>query len=185
MAIAMSVAGTALLVGGGCGRPLGIALGTGAALIYSIYITVGTVVTAGVHPLAVTTVVSTSAAVMSGIVAVTQATGGHAPSFPESAAGWGALLAVALVGTVIAIMAFFAGLQRLGATQTALLSTMEPVLTIALATWLLNESMTTLQLCGGLVVLVAVMWQALGRRLAPEDEDERGLVLEDASTPPV
>jgi drug/metabolite transporter (DMT)-like permease len=85
MAIAMSVAGTALLVGGGSGRPLGIALGVGAALIYSVYITVGTVVTAGVHPLAVTTVVSTSAAFMSGFVALTQATRGHAPSFPESA----------------------------------------------------------------------------------------------------
>jgi drug/metabolite transporter (DMT)-like permease len=97
----------------------------------------------------------------------------------------GAFVVIVLVCTVVSIRAFFAGLQRLGATQTALLSGMEPVLTIALATWLLNESMTALQVCGGLVVLVAVMWQTLGRRPAPEDEDERGLALEDATTPPV
>lgn len=182
-AIGLSLAGTALVVGGGSGRTLGIVLGIGAAVIYSVYIVVGTVATAGLHPLAVTTVICGAAATVSALVTLTQAARGHAPSFPASATGWAALLAIAVVCSVFAIMAFFSGLQRLGATQTAVLSTSEPVVTVGLASWLLAESMTAVQLAGGLLVLAAVVWQALSRR--PAVAEERGLVLEAPTTPPV
>ena len=181
-AIGLSLAGTALVVGGGSGRTLGILLGVGAAVIYSVYIVVGTVVTAGLHPLALTTVICTAAAALSALVTGVLWTQGDPPAFPGSVSGWAALAAIAVVCSVVAIMAFFSGLQRLGATQTAVLSTLEPVVTVALASWLLAESLTGVQLLGGLVVLAAVVWQALSRR--PVGKEDRGLALEAPATPP-
>lgn len=182
VAIGGSLLGTALLVGGGSGSALGIALGVGAAVIYSVYITVGTVATAGLNPLAVTTVICASAAVSSAALAAAGPAWGEPARFPGSAAGWASLLAIALVCTVVAILAFFSGLQRLGATQTALLSTLEPVVTVSLATSLLGESLTGVQLLGGAFVVGAVAWQAVGRR---PDRPDQGLALESPSTPPV
>jgi drug/metabolite transporter (DMT)-like permease len=162
-ALVLALAGTSLVVGGGCGRPLGIAVAVGAAVIYSIYITVGVRATAGLDPLAVTTVVCCSAAVVSAGAALAQTVRGEAPTFPGSAAGWAALLAIAVVCSVLAILAFFAGLQRLGAARTAVLSTLEPVVTVGLAVWLLAETMSSVQVIGGALVLVAVVWQATVR----------------------
>ena len=162
-ALVLALAGTSLVVGGGSGRPLGVVLAVGAAVIYSVYITVGVRATAGLDPLAVATVVCASAAVVSALGALAQTLRGAAPTFPGSSAGWAALLAIAVVCSVLAILAFFAGLQRLGAARTAVLSTLEPVVTVGLAAWLLAESMSAMQVVGGVLVLVAVVWQAMGR----------------------
>ena len=162
-ALVLALAGTSLVVGGGSGSPLGVALAVGAAVIYSVYITVGVTATDGLDPLAVATVVCASAAVVSACAALAQAVRGAAPTFPGSVAGWAALLAIAVVCSVLAILAFFAGLQRLGAARTAVLSTLEPVVTVGLAAWLLAESMSSVQVVGGVLVLVAVVWQATVR----------------------
>jgi drug/metabolite transporter (DMT)-like permease len=82
---------------------------------------------------------------------------------------------------VVAILAFFAGLQRLGASRTAVLSTLEPVVTVGLATWLLAESLSVVQLTGGVLVLVAVGWQATVRRAVPAAEAAARL----DATPPI
>lgn len=163
-ALTMSLAGTALVVGGGSGRPLGIALAIGAAVVYSIYIVVGSVVTAEVDPLVVSTVVCVTAAVVTGLIVLTLAGTGHPQAFPATSRGWGSIAAIAVIGTVIAILAFFAGLKRLGATATSVLSTIEPVVTVALATTLLGETLSAGQLVGGLLVLAAVIWLALSQR---------------------
>ncbi|WP_247364324.1 DMT family transporter, partial [Ralstonia pseudosolanacearum] len=78
--------------------------------------------------------------------------------FPGSVAGWAAALAIAGLSTVIAILAFFAGLQRLGAAQASMLSTLEPVVTVALAALLLGESIGAAQMAGGALILAGVLW---------------------------
>lgn len=163
-ALVLALAGSALVVGGGSGRPLGIALGIGAAVIYSIYITAGSVVTEGLDVIAVTTIVCVSAATVCGAVVAVLAATGRPTAFPSSGRGWGAVLAIALICTVVAILAFFGGLALLGPTSTSVLSTLEPVVTVGLATWLLAESLTVLQAVGGLLVLAAVVWLALTHR---------------------
>jgi len=45
---------------------------------------------------------------------------GVAPHWPVTAGGWAAMLAIALVSTVAAMLAFFAGLERLGAARTSM-----------------------------------------------------------------
>ncbi len=169
LALALALAGTFLVVGGGTGRPLGIALGIGAAVIYSIYITVGSVVTRGLDAIAVSTIVCVAAAFVSGVIVAVLAASGRRASFPESAQGWSSLAAIALVCTVMAILAFFAGLRLLGPTSTAVLSTLEPVVTVGLATWLLSETLSTVQAIGAALVLAAVVWLALSQRPAPSE----------------
>ncbi|MFI5426373.1 EamA family transporter [Aeromicrobium sp. UC242_57] len=70
--------------------------------------------------------------------------------------------------TAVAIIAFFGGLPLLGPTSTSVLSTLEPVVTVGMATWLLAESFTGVQAIGGALVLVAVTWLAMTQREAAE-----------------
>ena len=165
-ALVLALVGTALVVGGGSGRPLGIVLGIGAAVIYSIYITVGSVVTKGLDAIAVSTVVCIAAALTSGLIVVILLAAGREVSLAGSTRGWVSLGAIAVVCTVMAILAFFAGLRLLGPTSTSVLSTLEPVVTVGLATWLLGESLSGVQAIGAALVLAAVVWLALSHRPA-------------------
>lgn len=61
VALALCVAGSALMVGGGRGEPLGIALALGAAVVYSLYIVVGAKAARGVDPLATVAVICCAA----------------------------------------------------------------------------------------------------------------------------
>lgn len=172
--LVLSLAGTSLVVGAGTGEVKGIALAVGAALIYSVYITVGSRVIQDVHPLMVALVVCTAAAtVCAGAVLIGVVRGGEV-QLPESATGWVATTMIAVVCTVVAIVTFFAGMQLLGPTRTAVLSTLEPVVTAVLAVTLLSEILSLTQVVGGVMVIAAVMWQATQShpgRVLPQPED--------------
>lgn len=168
-ALVLALAGTALVVGGGSGRLLGIALGIGAAVVYSIYITVGAVVTRGLDAIAVATIVCIAAAVTSGLIVSILLVTGHDVALAGSTRGWVSLGAIAIVCTAVAILTFFAGLRLLGPTSTAVLSTLEPVVTVGLATWLLGESLSSVQAIGAALVLAAVVWLALSQRPSPSE----------------
>lgn len=152
-ALAMALLGSMLTIGrAGDGAPLGIALGLLAALIYSVYILVGATLPAEVTPTASTAVVTSAAAVVYGAVAAVAGV-----RLPVSAGGWLAILAVALIGTVLAIACFLAGLERLGAVRASVYSTLEPAFTLGLAALLLGEEVSALRLAGGALILGAVL----------------------------
>lgn len=157
-ALVLCLGGSALMVGGGHGDPLGIALALSAAVVYSLYIVAGARVTRGVDLLATTAIVCLSAAVVFCCASVVRTLAGAPPHLPATPAAWAALGAIALVSTVTAMLAFFAGLTRLGAARTSMLSTLEPVVTVLLAAILLGERLSFLQGCGGAAVLAAVLW---------------------------
>lgn len=167
-ALALALVGTALVVGGGKGELLGYGLAIGAAVIYSIYITVGSVATDGLDAIAVSTVVCTAAGIVCGLIVLIRALGGASPSFPDSSRGWLSLAAIAVICTALAIITFFAGLARLGATSTSVMSTLEPVVTVTLATWLLGETLSEVQALGGAIVITAVIALALTHRQVVE-----------------
>lgn len=150
--LALSFAGTALTIGSGAGTPLGIALGISAAVIYSIYITAGSRFLHGSDAIGSSAVVCLSAAAVLSVIA-----GYSPPRFPGSAGGWAALVAIAVVSTVVAIFAFFAGLKRVGASRAAVLLTLEPVVTIVLAAAFLGEALLPLQMVGGAMILAAAV----------------------------
>jgi drug/metabolite transporter (DMT)-like permease len=151
--LALALVGTAITLGGKLdGQPIGIALALLAATIYAVYILVGDRLTQGVHPLSATCVVLSSAAVINGGLALA---GGAA--LPQGATVWLAVGAIALFSTVLAIGAFLTGIKHIGAAQASIVSTMEPVVTLALGVALLNESLSITQLLGGAMVLAAVI----------------------------
>lgn len=135
----------------GSAHPLGIVLAIVSAVIYSIYIVVGTRVSTRVSPDAMSATVCAAAALV--FVGAALVRGMH---WPQSVAGWGAVGAIALVSTVIAITLFFAGLARVGATRAATLSTVEPIVTVVLGALILDERITPVQVAGGALILSAV-----------------------------
>jgi drug/metabolite transporter (DMT)-like permease len=79
---------------------------------------------------------------------------------------WLPLFALGLVATALAMQTFYAGARRIGAAQASLVSTVEPIYTIALAAILLHESLTPIQLLGGALVIIGVVIAQTGRRRA-------------------
>jgi drug/metabolite transporter (DMT)-like permease len=70
---------------------------------------------------------------------------------------WFGLVGIAVFSTALAISAFYAATARIGAAQTALVSTVEPVWTITLATLFFGESLAPVQLLGGAFVIGGVI----------------------------
>lgn len=159
-AVAASLAGIMLTVSDGlAGTPTGIAFGAGAALIYTGYILVGEQVTRRTGAISAATVIMLAAAAVFGGALFFQ--GGN---WPGSPAGWGAVAGIAVLATVVPMVGFFAGMQRLGATDAATLSTLEPVVTLLLAALFLGESLGAVELAGASLVLAAVVVLARSRR---------------------
>ncbi len=73
------------------------------------------------------------------------------------AGAWIGLVGVGVVSTFIAIQTFYAGAQRIGAAQAALISTVEPAYTIVLAALLFGIGLTPVQLAGGALILFSVV----------------------------
>ena len=151
--VAIALLGSALTIGrAGDGKPLGIALGLGAALIYSCYILIGSRIPAAISPTASTTVITSSAALTYAGAALFRGV-----RWPATPTGWGAVAGVALVSTVMAILFFFEGLERVGPVRASVYSTVEPVFTLVLAALMLGERVTLLRLAGGGLILAAVV----------------------------
>jgi drug/metabolite transporter (DMT)-like permease len=154
-ALLLASAGLVLVLagaGGGTLDPVGAALGLAAAVTYCTYILVSDTVTARIRPQVLATIVCTGAAVT--LTAGSAAVGDLRPG-DLTTAGWGWLACLAVVSTVGAISLFFAGLKRVGPTAASILSTAEPVVTVALAFSLFGESLGLIQVLGGALVLAA------------------------------
>jgi drug/metabolite transporter (DMT)-like permease len=76
---------------------------------------------------------------------------------------WPVLLA-GVLGAGIPTVSFIIGIRRLGPSPAAILATLEPVVGVGLAAWLLAEQPTGLQLLGGAFILVAAVLLQLRRR---------------------
>lgn len=163
-ALALASAGLVLVLAGttsGALDGLGTALGLGAAVVYSAYILSSEGVATRVEPLILAALVCTGAATTLTLAGLA---GGDLNLGVVSAAGFGWLGGIALVSTVGAVLLFFAGLRRVGPTAASILSTIEPVVTVALAFVIFGESLGPAQLAGGALVLMAALAVRAARR---------------------
>ena len=80
---------------------------------------------------------------------------------------WFGLVGVGVVAGAVAVQAFYAGARRIGAAQASLVSTIEPVYTITLAALLLGETLTPIQLGGGMLVIIGVVIAQTGKPARP------------------
>lgn len=76
---------------------------------------------------------------------------------PPDTKTWALLLLLASVSTVMPIFMFMVGIQRLGSSKAAILSTVEPIGTLILATLLLGETLQAIQLFGGALILTSMV----------------------------
>ncbi len=165
-ALTVASLGTVLVLLGAAAGALdltGTLLAVGTAVTYTGYILVAETVVGRLPPVVLATLVLAGAS--ASLVVRALLTGDL--RFGFAASGWVWLSCIALISTVTAILTFFAGLRRAGASNAAILSTLEPVVTTTLAAAALGEVLTPLQLLGGLLVLSsALVLQApgLGRR---------------------
>lgn len=167
LAMALALAGVALvLVSGGAQHVDGIGalMAIGAATGYAGYVLLADTLRGELRPLALAALVCTGAC-LSFTVGGT-ATGGL--SFAFAAHAWWLLAGIALVSTVVPLAAFLAGANRIGPSNAAIVSTVEPVVTLGLAFALLGDRLAPIQLAGGGLVLAAVL--VLQVRLRPRPE---------------
>lgn len=150
--LALALIGLTLTVGPAGGQWLGALLAISAAVIYSLYILVGARVMRQVSAIQSSAVIFISAGAMSGLLMMA-----NGPHLPTTAAGWAVIVAMVVISTVVPVVAFLAGLARIGPTNSAMVSTLEPVVTVVLATVLLGETLQPVTLLGGGLILLAVL----------------------------
>ena len=130
----------------------GVAWGLAAAFIYSVYIVSGAIFARRFDPIFSSAVVITSAATVYVIWGAFSGT----LRFDVTPTGWIIASVIALVCTVVAIVAFFAGLPLVGPSRAAILSTAEPAITVITATIVLQEQITLEQVAGGILIVASV-----------------------------
>jgi len=155
-AIVLSLAGMVLVLGAPTGsvQTVGVLLALGAALTYAVYIMVGDRFSGTLPPFTTAAYVITFAALSFAVTGL--ARGGMRLAI--SGPGWTAVIAVAVVCTIVAIGCFFAGMALIGPVRAAILGVVEPIVSVAAAAIALGETITPLQAVGGGCVLVAAVW---------------------------
>ena len=134
----------------------GIALMFGAATWYTGYIIVSSRIVHIAGAYTSLTITMIGALVAHGILYLAVS-----PDLPTDTTGWMAILAASIIATVLAMGFFFAGVSRIGPGESAVLSTVEPVVSIAVGVTALHEELTMVRVIGALLVLggVALMAQ--------------------------
>jgi drug/metabolite transporter (DMT)-like permease len=152
LALVLATLGAALTANPQGGQWTGILLALTAALIYAVYIIVGAGVMQKVSAVQSSTIIFASAGLVFGAL-----TAINGPHWPVTARGWLVVGAIVLIATVIPVVAFLAGLKRIGPADASMLSTLEPVVTVLLAALLFGEILRPVTLLGGGLILAAVL----------------------------
>lgn len=175
-ALVLSTIGVALAVGGiapGAVPPLlGLSLALASPLIYAVWIVLAArlggersaregITDAETSEPAPAAALMTSATFVVWWLAAT-ATGRptHPADIPAEA--WLPLLLLGVFSTAVALQTFYAGAKRIGAANASLVSTVEPVYIIAMATVFLSETLTPVQMLGGVLVIGGVVLAQTG-----------------------
>lgn len=174
-ALGLSLVGSALVVAGagdlGDVDLVGVGLALAAAVMQAFY------VLAARHGFARVPGPQAAALTMGGafvgylfLAAPLGALGAMAQPLAGTDALWPVVTA-GVVGAGIPTFAFVLGIRRLGPSRAAILATLEPVVGVALAAWLLAELPTPVQIVGGVAILAAAILLQL-RRQGPVSEHE-------------
>ena len=152
----LSLAGIAVVLGAPLAEMngMGVSLAFGAAVVYSVYIILGRRVVSTVSPLVTSAYISTFAALSFLLFGLVD----QSLQFAFSAETWTVIGGVVLFSTILTMAAFFAGMERIGATRASILSTVEPVITIGCSALLLGERLSWMQGVGALLVLLGAVW---------------------------
>lgn len=169
VAIALTFAGCALAAGLANAHvrvsPAGIALALGAAVGYALFTLLSERLVSRPRLVLMTYTFGLSAL---GIGVIALVAGETLSPVGWSPRLWLLLAGIVLVPTVAAVVLFLQGVRRLGGPRAALVSTLEPVFTIAMAAALLGERLTLAQGAGALLVIGGIMLAEWPKRIPPQ-----------------
>lgn len=166
-ALGLATAGCALTVGTGVGA--GDLLGVGLILLSVVLLAAWIVrshgVLRGLPPASSTATVMTSSAIAIALAGLL--TGGL--GVPMAPAPLALLAAIGLFSTAIPITAFLIGIQWIGPARAAIAATVEPVVALTLAAFILGDRLSGGQWLGAALILAGVLWLRLEGRSDPVD----------------
>jgi len=168
---AMSTLGIVLITGlgdmsQGSSHLKGIAFGIGAAVLYATVILLNKFIK-GVAGIQRTFLQFVSAlAVLIPYVAFTSGVtlGGM------NARGWLCLLIVGFLHTGVTYCLYFSALKEMPGQEAAILSYIDPLVAVLVSVLLLGESMTLVQVIGGVLILGFTLWNEIGPQKAVNGE---------------
>lgn len=152
--LAVALTGVALTIGiPDSANWVGIVLGFVAGVCVACLILSGRalMVGRGVSPIVLCGLMFTSPA-----VGLALAVPARAPDFALSTEAWGWAIATVLLSATVPVAFFYMGVQRAGASAAGLLSTAEPFVSVLLAYAVLGESLSALQVVGGVLIVASV-----------------------------
>ena len=153
LALVAALGGVALVAGGesAVGLP-GLVLVGLASLAYTVYSTGSRVMVETVPPL------THAASVFLGVTVVVllYGVGTGTLSAPATPAHWRLIAGITVVGTLLPMILFTAGLARIPASTASIVSTSEPLTTVVLGVALLGEPFTPAIALGGASILASV-----------------------------
>lgn len=159
VAAVLAFSGCALTAGGVVAAGRGVLYALASAFIYAVYIVLCSRFIRGVPPDTASLHLAQVATLGIGVWAWFN--GGLA--MPASAVAWLSVAAIAVFCTVVAMYAFLAGLYRVGPGRAAVVSSLEVLVTLALAYAFLGERLGPRQWAGAVLILGGVVLQNLGR----------------------
>ncbi|MDP1794145.1 MAG: EamA family transporter, partial [Acidimicrobiales bacterium] len=163
-AVLVTFLGCALVVGllGGAARAQwqGIVLGLGAAVGYTLFNLLSHRWLPGRSQLVMMTYTFAVASVMAGGLAI--AVGQSLSPATWEPRAWGLMAAIVVIPTFAAVVLYLQGIRGLGPSQAAVVSTLEPLFTIALVSvFLPAQTLEPVQLFGAGLVLAGVVWSEI------------------------
>jgi drug/metabolite transporter (DMT)-like permease len=133
----------------------GVAWSLAGAIVYATYVVVSSRFGRGVparllalHLVQVAAVICAALAIM-----------GPGLSLPADPRAWLSVAGIAVVSTVVSMIAFLAGMALVGPNRASVLAALEVVVTLSLAFVLLGERLTPPQWAGAALILGAVAFQ--------------------------
>lgn len=153
VALLMTLVGILFAIGlDSGGYFLGIILAVVTAIFYSLYLVLGSKSIQRAGPFPASTVIIISAALIYSVFVGLQGL-----QIPKIASGWLAVVASALISTVLGIVALFSGLKKIDTANAAIISTFEVVVAVVLAVTILGETITLHKVLGACLVVGAVI----------------------------
>lgn len=167
-ALACALAGAAVVVGTGAGlaiETLGVVFALASAMTYSGYLVGTDIVLKRTNPLTSAMWVSGGASV--GLLVFSFASGRW--DTPAGAEMWWPIVAMG-TATVGAFVCLLAGIQRIGAVRTAIVSALEPLAAATLGYLVLDETVTAGVALGGALILFGAVTASLARKATPQEQ---------------
>lgn len=149
----------------------GVALALLACLSYSIYGLIGQKTVAGTDPLSLTATMSLVAVIVIACFSNRELQFLFHLTPNQIYIG----LMMALLNTLLAVLLFLKGVQKIGAARASLVSTVEPPLCLLLAFLILGETLTPLQLIGSLLVFASMLLAVQGNESAAKINSSQDL----------